>query len=93
MKLWHRIVTAYAIIVTALVVGFELGFRHLARLVESQPALTYGQANPVGIVARIGVPWVLLGLIAGGVFLFVSKPRKKQEDQDAGRTTGGTVRR
>lgn len=91
--MWQRLVIAYAILVTALVVGFEFGIRHLARLVETHPALTYGQANPVGIMARIGVPWMLCGLIAGGMFLFASKPRRKQQQQDESRTTGGTVRR
>ena len=84
MKPWHKLIAAYAIFVTALLVGFEMGLRQLSRLTESTPGLTHAQGEPVSIVVRVSTPWLYIGVVAACVFMLLAPRgnRNQTEDRD-----------
>lgn len=87
MKLWHKLIVAYAIFITALLIGFEMGLRQLARLAQTKPDLTYAQGEPTSIVVRVTTPWLYIGLVAAIVFMLVAPRRKKDQTENQSRTS------
>ena len=73
MKLRHKLIIAYAILVTALLIGVDVGLRQLSRLTQTEPDLTYAEAEPFAIVVRVATPWFYIGAIAAGIFMLVAR--------------------
>ena len=76
MKLWHQLIVAYAILVTALLIGCDVGLRQLSRLTQTKPDLTYAEGAPVAIVVRMATPWLYIGVVAGGIFMLVARRKR-----------------
>ena len=78
MTLTHRLTTAYAIVITALLLGIGHGGRHLIALDERTPELNLKQANRNHITALYAVPYLAGGVLVAAAFLVVTRTKKRR---------------
>ena len=78
MTLSHRLTTAYAIIVTALLIGISHGNRSLLSLEETHPDHPLTEAERVRLIVHITVPYFGGGILAAVMFLGFSRPCRRK---------------
>jgi hypothetical protein len=78
MTLTHRLTAAYAIVITALLLGIGHGNRHLLALEAQRPDLSLTQANQNHIAARFTVPYLVGGVLVAAAFLTFTRQVKRR---------------